>query len=74
MTVRKLPSGKWLCECYPYGATGKRIRKQFVIKGEARSHERCLMNNFSNQAINYNAVTLSAFVGRWYEMHGKTLT
>lgn len=74
MTVRKLPSGKWLCECYPYGATGKRIRKQFATKGEALSHERRLMNNASTQLINDNAVTLSAFVERWYEMHGKTLT
>lgn len=74
MAVRKLPSGKWLCECYPYGAIGKRIRKQFATKGEALSHERRLMNNASTQAINDNAVTLSAFVERWYEMHGKTLT
>lgn len=74
MTVRKLPSGKWLCECYPYGATGKRIRKQFATKGEALSQERRLMNNASSQIINDNAVTLSAFVDRWYEMHGKTLT
>ena len=74
MTVRKLTSGKWLCECYPYGAMGKRIRKQFATKGEALSHERRLMNNASSQAINDNAVTLSAFVARWYEMHGKTLT
>lgn len=32
------------------------------------------MNNASSQAVNDNAVTLSAFVERWYEMHGKTLT
>lgn len=74
MTVRKLPSGKWLCECYPYGAVGKRFRKQFATKGEALSYERRLMNNASTQAINDNAVTLSVFVDRWYEMHGKTLT
>ncbi|UXK13651.1 tyrosine-type recombinase/integrase [Erwinia pyrifoliae] len=74
MTIRKLPSGKWLSECYPYGATGKRIRKQFATKGEALSHERRLMNNASSQAINDNAVTLSTVINRWYEMHGKTLT
>ncbi|MGS6323850.1 hypothetical protein ACVGWC_19100, partial [Enterobacter hormaechei] len=28
MAVRKLPSGKWLCQCFPYGRDGKRIRKQ----------------------------------------------
>ncbi|QKN81347.1 tyrosine-type recombinase/integrase [Scandinavium goeteborgense] len=74
MTVRKLPSGKWLSECYPYGANGKRIRKQFATKGEALSHERRLVNNTIPQLVNDNAVSLSAFVERWYEMHGKTLT
>lgn len=74
MTVRKLPSGKWLCECYPHGASGKRIRKQFATKGEALSHERRLMNNSAGQILNENTVTLSALIERWYEMHGKTLT
>lgn len=40
MTARKLPSGKWLCQCFPYGRDGKRIRKQFATKGEALSYER----------------------------------
>ncbi|MEH8806871.1 site-specific integrase, partial [Klebsiella pneumoniae] len=35
MTIRKQPNGKWLCECYPTGRNGKRVRKQFVTKGEA---------------------------------------
>ncbi|WP_127959987.1 tyrosine-type recombinase/integrase [Serratia microhaemolytica] len=74
MTVRRLASGKWLCECYPYGAKGKRVRKQFATKGEALSHERRLLNNASSQAPHDNAVTLSAFIERWYQMHGKTLT
>lgn len=74
MTVRKLSSGKWLCECYPHGASGKRIRKQFATKGEALSHERRLMNNSAGQLLNENTVTLSALIERWYEMHGKTLT
>ena len=74
MTVRKLPSGKWLCQCFPYGRDGKRIRKQFATKGEALSYERRTMNSVASQAINDCAVTLSAFVERWYEMHGKTLS
>lgn len=40
MTVRKLPSGKWLCQCFPYGRDGKRIRKQLATKGEAIFHGR----------------------------------
>ncbi|PPE57058.1 integrase [Pectobacterium brasiliense] len=35
MAVRKQASGKWLCECYPHGREGKRVRKQFATKGEA---------------------------------------
>ncbi|MCV5137962.1 integrase, partial [Escherichia coli] len=27
MTIRKQPNGKWLCECYPNGRNGKRVRK-----------------------------------------------
>ena len=27
MTIRKQPNGKWLCECYPNGRDGKRVRK-----------------------------------------------
>lgn len=32
MTVRKIATGKWLCECYAGGRTGRRIRKQFATK------------------------------------------
>lgn len=74
MTVRKLPSGKWLCQCFPYGRDGKRIRKQFATKGEALSFERRTMYSAASQPVNDNTVTLSAFVERWYDMHGKTLT
>lgn len=48
MTVRKHPSGKRLSECYLFGANDKRIRKQFATKGEALSHECCLINNASD--------------------------
>lgn len=58
----------------PVRGHGKCIRKPFATKGEALSYERRLMNNASTQAINDNDVTLSAFVERWYEMHGKILT
>ncbi|WP_234923063.1 hypothetical protein, partial [Salmonella enterica] len=26
MSIRKQPNGKWLCECYPNGRDGKRVR------------------------------------------------
>ncbi|EAO9539365.1 integrase, partial [Salmonella enterica] len=33
MTVSKQKSGKWLCELYPNGREGRRIRRQFNTKG-----------------------------------------
>lgn len=74
MTVSKLPSGKWLCQCFPYGRDGKRIRKQFATKGEALSFERRQMNQANGAGVNDNTQRLSDLVNRWYEMHGKALT
>lgn len=74
MTIRKLPSGKWLCECYPHGkATGNRVRKQFATKGEALSYERRLLVNKNTLEVGVAAVKLIDLVQRWYDMHGKTL-
>ncbi len=49
MTIRKQPNGKWLCECYPNGRDGKRVRKQFATKGEAVAFE-----NFTMDEVNKN--------------------
>lgn len=43
MAVRKLDTGKWICECYPAGRSGRRVRKQFATKGEALAFERHTM-------------------------------
>ena len=43
MAVRKLATGKWICECYPAGRSGRRVRKQFATKGEALAFERHTM-------------------------------
>ncbi|YP_009965281.1 integrase [Escherichia phage 520873] len=75
MSVRKIPSGKWLCECYPYGASGKRIRKQFATKSEALSYERRLMNSrVGDEFQDGSGPRLSELVARWFEMYGKTLS
>lgn len=47
MTIRKQANGKWLCECYPNGRDGKRVRKQFATKGEAIAFE-----NFTMDEVN----------------------
>ncbi|MFZ4219737.1 phage integrase [Enterobacter ludwigii] len=74
MTVRKHPTGKWLCECYPFGRDGKRVRKLFVTKGEALSFERKEMSRAQGVSVDVNMPTLSELVKRWYDLHGKALT
>lgn len=39
MTISKQKNGKWLCELYPNGREGRRIRRQFNTKGEAEAFE-----------------------------------
>lgn len=73
MTVRKLPTGKWLCHCFPYGRDGKRIRKQFATRGEALTFERRLMAHRQSVEVGTSAVNLSDLIQRWYDLHGKTL-
>ncbi|NHB87163.1 phage integrase [Photorhabdus tasmaniensis] len=73
MAVRKLQSGKWICECYLNGRNGKRVRKQFATKGEALSFERRITPKESLNISVENTQKLSDLVSRWYELHGKTL-
>lgn len=63
-----------MCQCFPYGRDGKRIRKQFATKGEALSYERRLLANKKAVEVGDGAVKLADLIQRWYDMHGKTLT
>ncbi|STL84336.1 Fels-2 prophage protein [Escherichia coli] len=51
MTIRKQPNGKWLCECYPNGRNGKRVRKQFATKGEAIAFESFTMEEVNKKTV-----------------------
>lgn len=51
MTIRKQPNGKWLCECYPNGRDGKRVRKQFATKGEAVAFEKFTMDEVNKKTM-----------------------
>lgn len=44
MAVRKVDTGKWICECYPAGRSGRRVGKQLATKGEVLAFERHTMN------------------------------
>ncbi|UUE08572.1 tyrosine-type recombinase/integrase [Dickeya zeae] len=73
MTISKLPSGKWLCQCFPYGRDGQRVRKQFATRGEALAYERRLMAEKKGISTETNSTTLQDLIQRWYDMHGQTL-
>lgn len=72
MTVRKNPAGGWICELYPNGAKGKRIRKKFATKGEALAFEQHTVQN-PWQEEKEDRRTLKALIDSWYSAHGITL-
>lgn len=77
MTVRKLPSGKWICECYPGGREGKRVRKQFATKGEAVAYENHIMGETENKpwlGEKQDNRRLSEIINLWYSLYGQTLS
>lgn len=77
MAVRKLTTGKWLCECYPAGRNGRRVRKQFATKGEALAFERYTMGEIEAKPWLGESVdrrTLKDMVELWFKLHGKSLT
>lgn len=76
MTVRKLSSGKWICECYPSGRNGKRVRKQFATKGEALAYEIFKMDEANNKpwlGEKADKRTLSELIKLWDSLYGQTL-
>lgn len=76
MTVRKQSSGKWLCECYPNGRDGKRVRKQFATKGEAVAFENFTMDESSNKpwmGEKADRRKLSEIIKLWDSLYGQTL-
>ncbi|ELJ5771461.1 tyrosine-type recombinase/integrase [Serratia marcescens] len=72
MTVRKIPAGGWVCELYPNGARGKRIRKKFATKGEALAFEQYTIQN-PWQEEKEDRRTVKELVDSWYSAHGITL-
>lgn len=77
MSVRKQPAGQWLCECYPAGRTGRRVRKMFATKGEALAFERFTMEQVSNKpwlGEKEDRRSFSDIIDTWYRAYGITLT
>ena len=76
MTIRKLTSGKWLCECYPSGRDGRRVRKQFATKGEAIAFENFTMDEVNKKpwlGEKEDRRQLSELIEQWNSLYGQTL-
>lgn len=76
MTIRKQPDGKWLCECYPAGRKGKRVRKLFATKGEAAAFEMYTMEEASSKpwmGEKTDRRKLSDLIKLWDSLYGQTL-
>lgn len=79
MSIRNLKDGykkPWLCECYPQGRSGKRIRKRFATKGEALAFEKFTMAEVDEKPWLGDKVELRSLVDMidlWQERHGQSL-
>ncbi|SGZ03434.1 Integrase [Moritella viscosa] len=79
MSVRNLKDGHkkpWLCECYPQGRNGKRIRQRFATKGEATAFERYTMNEVDDKpwlGDKPDTRKLSDLIELWWQLHAKNL-
>jgi hypothetical protein len=79
MSVRNLKDGNkkpWLCECYPQGRTGKRVRKRFATKGEAIAFEQFTMREVDDKpwlGDKPDHRRLSELLEVWWQVHGHTI-
>ncbi|EKG9906098.1 tyrosine-type recombinase/integrase [Salmonella enterica] len=49
MSINKLPDGRYLVDLRPSGSDGRRIRKKFITKGEAKDFERWAIAKYSDK-------------------------
>jgi len=76
MTVSKQKTGKWLCEVYPQGREGRRIRRQFNTKGEAEAFEAWAKKEAQQKpwlGEKADRRRLSELIDLWFKLHGQSL-
>ncbi|MGR5363628.1 phage integrase [Vibrio mediterranei] len=79
MSIRNLKDGSkksWLCECYPQGRGGKRVRKRFATKGEAKSFELFIMKEVDDKpwlGKKADHRHLQDLLDIWWQVHGHTV-
>lgn len=77
MSIRNLNDDStkpWICECYPTGRSGKRVRKRFATKGEAAAYEKFIMREIDDKPWKGNKPDyrrLSDVVEQWFDLYGK---
>ncbi|CUU22753.1 Integrase [Duffyella gerundensis] len=76
MAVSKLANGKWQAQVFPNGRDGKRIRRQFVTKGEALSFEKHIKDQAQDKpwlGEKTDKRRVIDLVELWFNAHGITL-
>ncbi|KKD01413.1 tyrosine-type recombinase/integrase [Photobacterium halotolerans] len=79
MATRNLKDGSkkpWLCECYPQGRGGRRMRKRFATKGEAVAFENFIMREIEDKpwlGDKPERRSLMEMIDLWQERHGQSL-
>ncbi|TYC62076.1 integrase [Zoogloea oleivorans] len=75
MPISKTENGKWLADFQPGGRGGKRIRKTFATKGEAKEYEIWLKSKSQDPewSPKRDKRRLNDLLTIWYSAHGKHL-
>lgn len=76
MAISKLSNGKWQVQVFPNGRNGKRIRRQFVTKGEAQSYEKFVKDQAQDKpwlGEKGDKRRVIELVELWFNAHGITL-
>lgn len=81
MSIKNLKDGSkkpWLCQCFPYGRDGKRVRKRFATQGEAKAYEKYLLAQadakpWDTEEPEEDNRLLSELCQRWHDLHGQQL-
>lgn len=79
MTVKKLDTDSnkpWLCDIYPQGRNGKRVRKHFATKGEALAYEKFVLKEADTTPWAGKKIerrSLLDMIDMWQERHGQSL-
>lgn len=79
MSIRNLKDNSkkpWLCECYPKGRAGKRVRKKFATKGEAAAFEHFTMKEVDDKpwlGEKSDTRRLRQLLDLWLSLYGNTL-